>query len=270
MKKWHPDRWMKDPIVAGEAKRRFQQIQEAYPGQISTDSIFKNYEHGGSKRTTAGSNYDPPSEVSRPLPRDEFDRCIQRSRSIGEKRNNHEHSPSRPNRPCSDGETRIPSSQSKKEIGQCLLSCRSYGDVKSSHKHTLAISNRPYSDDDPRIPRTIGGEEDSEKRSLGLSITKHSNDVTSRPRLRLGQNARLLVHEFVENSCFTKASSVMDPGKSKALINDPIREEEALERNKRDVENLGLTTQQMGLSLVHPKDYKGVKTGNLSKKPIML
>ncbi|KAK1560899.1 hypothetical protein Q3G72_032052 [Acer saccharum] len=28
--KWHPDRCMKDPLVAGEAKRRFQQIQEAY------------------------------------------------------------------------------------------------------------------------------------------------------------------------------------------------------------------------------------------------
>ncbi|KAJ4727741.1 DnaJ-like protein [Melia azedarach] len=28
--KWHPDRWMKDSVVAGEAKRRFQQIQEAY------------------------------------------------------------------------------------------------------------------------------------------------------------------------------------------------------------------------------------------------
>lgn len=28
--KWHPDRWMQDPKVVGEAKRRFQQIQEAY------------------------------------------------------------------------------------------------------------------------------------------------------------------------------------------------------------------------------------------------
>ncbi|KAK3194177.1 hypothetical protein Dsin_025495 [Dipteronia sinensis] len=28
--KWHPDRCMKNPMVAGEAKRRFQQIQEAY------------------------------------------------------------------------------------------------------------------------------------------------------------------------------------------------------------------------------------------------
>ncbi|CAH2046835.1 unnamed protein product [Thlaspi arvense] len=28
--KWHPDRYAKNPGVAGEAKRRFQQIQEAY------------------------------------------------------------------------------------------------------------------------------------------------------------------------------------------------------------------------------------------------
>ncbi|KAL5791881.1 hypothetical protein ACOSP7_000475 [Xanthoceras sorbifolium] len=28
--KWHPDRCMKDPVVAEEAKWRFQQIQEAY------------------------------------------------------------------------------------------------------------------------------------------------------------------------------------------------------------------------------------------------
>ncbi|CAN6468601.1 unnamed protein product [Victoria cruziana] len=28
--KWHPDRWTRDPAVAGEAKRQFQQIQEAY------------------------------------------------------------------------------------------------------------------------------------------------------------------------------------------------------------------------------------------------
>lgn len=28
--KWHPDRWAKDPAVAGEAKLRFQKIQEAY------------------------------------------------------------------------------------------------------------------------------------------------------------------------------------------------------------------------------------------------
>ncbi|XP_068663351.1 uncharacterized protein [Aristolochia californica] len=28
--KWHPDKWTKSPMVAAEAKRRFQQIQEAY------------------------------------------------------------------------------------------------------------------------------------------------------------------------------------------------------------------------------------------------
>ncbi|XP_024933580.3 uncharacterized protein LOC107426323 isoform X2 [Ziziphus jujuba] len=28
--KWHPDRWRKDPKVSVEAKKRFQQIQEAY------------------------------------------------------------------------------------------------------------------------------------------------------------------------------------------------------------------------------------------------
>ncbi|XP_043718605.1 dnaJ homolog subfamily B member 3 [Telopea speciosissima] len=28
--KWHPDRWTRNPKVAGEANRRFQQIQEAY------------------------------------------------------------------------------------------------------------------------------------------------------------------------------------------------------------------------------------------------
>ncbi|XP_011036929.1 PREDICTED: dnaJ homolog subfamily B member 8-like [Populus euphratica] len=28
--KWHPDKWAQNPGVAGEAKRRFQQIQEAY------------------------------------------------------------------------------------------------------------------------------------------------------------------------------------------------------------------------------------------------
>lgn len=31
-KKWHPDRWIKDPKLALEAKKRFQHIQEAYSG----------------------------------------------------------------------------------------------------------------------------------------------------------------------------------------------------------------------------------------------
>ncbi|OWM70354.1 hypothetical protein CDL15_Pgr004491 [Punica granatum] len=28
--KWHPDRWAKTPSLLGEAKRKFQQVQEAY------------------------------------------------------------------------------------------------------------------------------------------------------------------------------------------------------------------------------------------------
>ncbi|KAK6915653.1 DnaJ domain [Dillenia turbinata] len=28
--KWHPDRWTRSPDLSGEAKKRFQQIQEAY------------------------------------------------------------------------------------------------------------------------------------------------------------------------------------------------------------------------------------------------
>ncbi|XP_038889889.1 chaperone protein DnaJ [Benincasa hispida] len=28
--KWHPDRWTRNPAVAGEAKRQFQLVQEAY------------------------------------------------------------------------------------------------------------------------------------------------------------------------------------------------------------------------------------------------
>ncbi|GAB4827646.1 hypothetical protein Ancab_034531 [Ancistrocladus abbreviatus] len=202
--------------------------------EISADSIFKNYEHDGSKRTTASSNYDSPWEVSRPPPRDKTDRCMQHNWSSDKKRNNHEHS--------------------------------SYGEVKSSHELTPAISNKPCSDDDPHIPRTINREKNNEKRSLGFSIAERSNDVTSRPRLRLGQKARLPAQQYMENGCSAKASSVMDLGNSKALITNPIREEESLERNKRDVENLGLTTQQMGLSSTPLKDCKRVKIGNPSKK----
>uniref|UniRef100_K4ANK9 J domain-containing protein n=1 Tax=Setaria italica TaxID=4555 RepID=K4ANK9_SETIT len=33
--KWHPDRWASDPGAAGEAKRRFQRIQEAYSGKAA-------------------------------------------------------------------------------------------------------------------------------------------------------------------------------------------------------------------------------------------
>ena len=34
-KRWHPDKWARNPATAGEAKRRFQQIQEAYSGQVT-------------------------------------------------------------------------------------------------------------------------------------------------------------------------------------------------------------------------------------------
>lgn len=34
LKKWHPDKFVKNPSVAGEAKLRFQQIQEAYSGSF--------------------------------------------------------------------------------------------------------------------------------------------------------------------------------------------------------------------------------------------
>lgn len=39
-KKWHPDRSAKNPGVAGEAKRRFQQIQEAYSGKVIETCIL--------------------------------------------------------------------------------------------------------------------------------------------------------------------------------------------------------------------------------------
>lgn len=32
MQEWHPDRWSRTPSLLGEAKRKFQQIQEAYSG----------------------------------------------------------------------------------------------------------------------------------------------------------------------------------------------------------------------------------------------
>lgn len=34
MKKWHPDKWTKNPSLLGEAKSKFQQIQEAYSGSF--------------------------------------------------------------------------------------------------------------------------------------------------------------------------------------------------------------------------------------------
>ncbi|ANM61029.1 Chaperone DnaJ-domain superfamily protein [Arabidopsis thaliana] len=42
---WHPDRWTKDPFRSGEAKRRFQQIQEAY-SVLSDERKRSSYDVG--------------------------------------------------------------------------------------------------------------------------------------------------------------------------------------------------------------------------------
>ncbi len=34
LQQWHPDRWTRTPSLLGEAKRKFQQIQEAYSGNF--------------------------------------------------------------------------------------------------------------------------------------------------------------------------------------------------------------------------------------------
>ena len=34
MQQWHPDRCTRRPSLLGEAKRKFQQIQEAYSGML--------------------------------------------------------------------------------------------------------------------------------------------------------------------------------------------------------------------------------------------
>ncbi|XP_010528919.1 PREDICTED: dnaJ homolog subfamily B member 6-like isoform X2 [Tarenaya hassleriana] len=47
--KWHPDRYARNPAVAGEAKRRFQQIQEAY-------SVLSD---GGKRSMYDAGIYDP-------------------------------------------------------------------------------------------------------------------------------------------------------------------------------------------------------------------
>lgn len=31
---WHPDKWSRTPSLLGQAKQKFQQIQEAYSGNI--------------------------------------------------------------------------------------------------------------------------------------------------------------------------------------------------------------------------------------------
>ncbi|GKV31979.1 hypothetical protein SLEP1_g40624 [Rubroshorea leprosula] len=44
-KKWHPDKYARNPGVAGEAKRRFQQIHEAY-SVLSDESKRSMYDAG--------------------------------------------------------------------------------------------------------------------------------------------------------------------------------------------------------------------------------
>ncbi|ESW35330.1 hypothetical protein PHAVU_001G226300 [Phaseolus vulgaris] len=43
--RWHPDKWARNPATAGEAKRRFQQIQEAY-SVLSDQSKRSMYDAG--------------------------------------------------------------------------------------------------------------------------------------------------------------------------------------------------------------------------------
>lgn len=43
--KWHPDKWARNPATTGEAKRRFQQIQEAY-SVLSDQSKRSMYDAG--------------------------------------------------------------------------------------------------------------------------------------------------------------------------------------------------------------------------------
>lgn len=42
VQQWHPDRWIKTPSLLGEAKRRFQQIQEAYSGRLTSTVLVIN------------------------------------------------------------------------------------------------------------------------------------------------------------------------------------------------------------------------------------
>nr|XP_024925433.2 chaperone protein DnaJ isoform X2 [Ziziphus jujuba var. spinosa] len=45
LKKWHPDKWVRNQVVAAEAKWRFQQIQEAY-SVLSDQSKRSMYDAG--------------------------------------------------------------------------------------------------------------------------------------------------------------------------------------------------------------------------------
>lgn len=38
IQQWHPDKWTRSPQLLGEAKQKFQEIQEAYSG-----NIYNNY-----------------------------------------------------------------------------------------------------------------------------------------------------------------------------------------------------------------------------------
>ncbi|GAB4858694.1 hypothetical protein Ancab_010168 [Ancistrocladus abbreviatus] len=152
------------------------------------------------------------------------------------------------------------------QVATMILHQRSCGDMRGSHKLFLACSNRPNSDDDPFIPRSSGGEVCSGKRSLGISIAERSNDVTSSPSPRLGQKIRSLVQQSMGNGCFARAASVMDPGKSNALIADPIRDVEAFERSKRDKGSSGPPTQHLGLPTIPSKGCNRMKMRNPHKK----
>ncbi|GAB4849781.1 hypothetical protein Ancab_004578, partial [Ancistrocladus abbreviatus] len=172
--------------------------------EISADGIFKNYECDGSKRTFTGSNYDPPSEVSKPpprgafSPRDESDQSLQSGQCSDDANKNQEHSllsPIRSYRKCLvDSHT----SQSKHEAGG-RVSCRSCGDLRGSRKLFPAWSNRPSSDDYPH--------------TLGL-VAKRSP-----------------VPKSLGNSCSADAASVTNPGKSNAFIVDPTMDAEAFGRS---------------------------------------
>lgn len=34
LQQWHPDKWVNNPAMLGEAKRKFQKIHEAYSGTM--------------------------------------------------------------------------------------------------------------------------------------------------------------------------------------------------------------------------------------------
>jgi hypothetical protein len=40
MQQWHPDRWTRTPSLLSEAKRKFQNIQEAYSGRYAFQDLW--------------------------------------------------------------------------------------------------------------------------------------------------------------------------------------------------------------------------------------